>query len=79
MTLQIKDKIGYRQAIQFSFQIEKQETKTNYNFRRVNFEAMHADLDDERLERLTVNSDAALGFELLKNNILQYCRRHISK
>ena len=35
--------------------------KTNYNFRRANFEAMRADLDDERLERLIVNSDAAQG------------------
>ena len=62
VTLQIKDKIGDHQAIQFSLQIETEETalkKTNYNFRRANFEAMRADLDDERLERLIVNSDAA--------------------
>ena len=45
----------------------------------VNFEAMHADLDDERLERLSVNSDAAQGFELLKNKIFESCRRHIPK
>ena len=42
-----------------------------------NFEAMRADLDDKRLERLIVNSDAAQGFELLKNKILESCRRHI--
>ena len=49
VTLQIKDKIGNHQTIQFSLQIEKEETameKTNYNFRRTNFEAMRADLDD---------------------------------
>ena len=59
VTLQIKEKIGDHQAIQFSLQIEKEETaieKTNYNFRRANFEAMRADLDDERLERHIVNS-----------------------
>ena len=44
-----------------------------------NFEAMHADLDDERLERLIVNNDAAQGFELLKNKILESCRRHIPR
>ena len=62
MTLQIKNKIGDHQAIQFLLQTEKEETaieKTNYNFRRANFEAMRADLDDERLEHLIVNSDAA--------------------
>ena len=52
---------------------------TNYNFRRANFDAMRADHDDERLERLIVNSDAAQGFELLKNKILESCRRHIPK
>ena len=40
---------------------------------------MHADLDDERLEGLIVNSDAAHLFELLKNKILESCRRNISK
>ena len=40
---------------------------------------MVADLDGERLERLIVNSDAALGFELLKNRILESCRRLIPK
>ena len=40
---------------------------------------MQADLDDERLERLIVNSDAAQGFELHKNKILESCRRHIPK
>ena len=82
MTLQIKDKIGDHQAIQFLLQTEKEETaveKTNYNFRRANFEAMRADLDDERHEHLIVNSDAAQGFELLKNKILESCRRHIPK
>ena len=82
VTLQIKDKIGVHQAIQFSLQIEKEETaieKTNYNFRKSNFEAMTADLDDERLEGLIVNSDAAQGFELFKNKILKSCRRHIPK
>ena len=34
---------------------------------------MHADLDDERLQHLIVNSDAAQGFELLKNKILESC------
>ena len=53
--------------------------KTNYNFRRANFEAMLADLNDERLERLIINSDAAQGFELLMNKILEACRRHIPK
>ena len=53
--------------------------KTNYNFRTANFDAMRADLDDDRLERLIVNSDAAQGFELLKNKILESCRRHIPK
>ena len=68
--LQIKDKIGDHQVIQFSLQIEKEETaieKTNYNFRRANFEAINACLylHDERLQHLIVNSDAAQGFELL--------------
>ena len=52
------------------YQTQKEETaveKTNYNFRRANFEAMRAELDDERLERLIVNSDAAQGFELPKS------------
>ena len=52
------------------YQTEKEETavaKTNYNFRRANFEAMRAELDDERLEHLIVNSDAAQGFELPKS------------
>ena len=40
---------------------------------------MRADLDDERLERLIVNSDVAQGFELLKNKIHESCRRHIPK
>ena len=40
---------------------------------------MRADFDDERLEHLIVNSDAAQGFELLKNKILESCRRHIPK
>ena len=65
VTLQINRKIGDHQAIQFLLQTEKKETaieNTNYNFRRANFEAMRADLDDERLERLIVNSDAAQGF-----------------
>ena len=69
VTLQIKEKIGDHQAIQFSLQTEKEVTaveKTNCNFRMANFEAMPADLD-ERLERLIVNSDATQGFELLKN------------
>ena len=82
LTLQIKDKIGDHQAIQFLLQTEKEESaveKTNYNFRRENFEAMLADLDDERLERIIVNSDAGRGFELLKNKILESCRRHIPK
>ena len=82
VTLQIKDKIGDHKAIQFLLQTEKEETaieRTNYNFRRANFEAMRADLDDERLERLIVNSDAARGFELLKNKILESCRRQIPK
>ena len=76
-TLQIKDKIGDHQAILFLLQIEKEETaveKTNYNFRRANF-----DLDDEGLERLIVNSDAKQGFELLKNKILESCTKHIPK
>ena len=40
---------------------------------------MCADLDDERLERLIVNSDTAQGFELLKKKIIESCRRHIPK
>ena len=82
MTLQIKDKIGDHQAIQFLLQTEEEETateKTNYYFRRTNFEAMQADLDDKRLECLIVNSDATQGFELLKNKILESCRRHNPK
>ena len=82
VTLQIKDKIGDQQVIKFSLQIGKEETaieKTNYNFRRANFEAMRADLDDERLEHLIVNSDATQGFELLKNKILESCIRHFPK
>ena len=82
VTLQVKDKIGDDQAIKFSFQTEKEETaieNTNYNYRTANFEAMRAELDDERLQNLTVNSDAAQGFELLKNKILESCRRHIPK
>ena len=66
-TLQIKAKIGNHQAIQFLFQVEKEETvveKTKYNFRMANFDEMHADLD-EILKSLIVNSDAAQGFELL--------------
>ena len=80
--MQIKDKIADHQAIQFLLQTQKEETavdKTNYNFRRANFEAMLADFEDERLERLIVNSDAAQGFELLKNKILESCRRLIPK
>ena len=76
VALQIKDKLGDHQAIQFLLRTEKDETaieKTNYNFRRANFEAMQADLDDERLEHLIVNSDDAQGFELLKNKILESC------
>ena len=38
--------------------------KTNYNFRRANFDAMLADLDDEILECLIINSDTAQGFAL---------------
>ena len=54
--------------------------KTNYNnFRRATFEAMRPDLDDQRLERLNVNSDAAQGFELLESKILESCQRHIPK
>ena len=73
VTVKIKDKIGDHQAIQFSFQIEKEETaieKTYCNFRRANFDAMLADLDEETRERLTINSDATQGFELLKNRII---------
>ena len=54
VTLENKDKIGDHQVIQFSLQIKKEKTaieNTNYNFSRTNFEAMGADLDDERLER----------------------------
>ena len=40
---------------------------------------MHAELDDEILECLIINSDAAQGFKLLKNRILESCRRHIPK
>ena len=36
-TLQIKDKIGDHQAIQFSLQTEKATEKTNYKFRMANF------------------------------------------
>ena len=81
VTLQIKDKILDPEAIQFLLQTEKEETaveKTNYNFRRTNFEAMLADLDDEILERL-VNSDAAQGFKIARNKILESCRRHVPK
>ena len=39
---------------------------------------MRADLHDERLQHLIVNSDAAQGFELLKNKILESWR-HIPK
>ena len=65
----------------FHFKQKKKKSieKTNYNFRKENFEAMLADLDDERLERLIVNSDASQVFELLKNRILESCRRHIPK
>ena len=66
----------------FHLQIENKETpreKTNYNFRSENFEVMCADLDDERLERLIVNSDAAQGFELLKNRIFESCIRDSPK
>ena len=62
LTLQIKYKICDHQAIQFSLRIEEKETaveKSNCNFRMANFDAMRADLDDEVLERLIVNSDAA--------------------
>ena len=80
VTLQIKDTIGDHQAIQFSLQLEKEETtieKINYNLRMANFDAMRADLDDERLEHLIINRDAAQGFKLLKNRIIEFCRRHI--
>ena len=40
---------------------------------------MRADLDDERLKRLIVNNDTAQGFELIKNKILESCRRYIPK
>ena len=82
VTLQIKDKIGDHQVIQFSLQIEIEERaieKINYNFRRANFVEIRADLDDDRLECLIVNSDAAEGFELLKNKIIESRRRHIPK
>ena len=64
VALQIKDKIGDHRAIQYSLQIEKEATpvsNNNYNFRRANFDAMRDDLDDEILELLVVNSDAAPG------------------
>ena len=38
---------------------------------------MRADLDDEILQRLIINSDAARRFDLLKNRIIESCRRHI--
>ena len=62
MTLQIKDKIGDHQAIQFSLQIEKEETaieNNNYNFRKANFDAMRADLDEIH-EYLIIDSDAGI-------------------
>ena len=65
VTVQITDKIWDHQAIQFLLWTEKEETaieKTNYNFMRVNLEAMPADLDDKRLERLIVNSNASQDF-----------------
>ena len=40
---------------------------------------MRADVDDEILERLIINSDASQEFELLKNRILESCRIHIPK
>ena len=43
-----------------------------------NFDVMCADLDDDILERLIVNSDAIQGFYLL-NRIIESCRRHIPK
>ena len=46
--------------------------------RRANFDTMHDDLDDERLECFIINSDATQGFEL-KNRILESCRIHIPK
>ena len=72
VTLQTKDKICDHQAIQFLLQTEKEQTaveKTNDNLRRANFNAVHADLDDEILERLIVNTDDAI----------ESCRRHIPK
>ena len=82
LLLQINDKIRDHQAIQFLLQTEKEVTdveKTNYNCRKANFEAIRDDLDDERLERLIDNSDGAQGYQLLKNKILESCRRHIQK
>ena len=58
VTLQIKDKIRDHQAIQFLLQTEKEEMaveNTNYNFRRANFEAMQADLDDERVLNVSLS------------------------
>ena len=40
---------------------------------------MCADLYDEILERLVVKSNAAHGFEFLKNIIIESCRGHIPK
>ena len=40
---------------------------------------MRADLDDEILEHLIINSDAAQGFKLLKRRILESWKRHIPK
>ena len=60
-----------QQSIQFSLQIEKDETaeeKTNYNFRRANFDAMRADLD----ELLNVSSSIVMPHRDLNSSRIEY-------
>ena len=41
-----------------------------------NYDAISADLDNDILERLFIKSDAALGFELLKQSIARRQRAY---
>ena len=57
--VKIGDKIGDHETVYFSIENEKEPTaleKYNFNFRRV-------------LERLIEGTDAAQGFEILKNRV----------
>ena len=57
--------------------MEIYHAKKNYNFRRVNFDAMRTELDYQTFEQPIVRNNAELGFAILKNRINDASRRHI--